>query len=76
MTTLRSKDVPPEEIEQLRSAIYNLVDDHDVERDSPLLDALIFMLDTLTEGKDVTILAEPLPTAMENPIEHKLKGPQ
>ena len=76
MTTLRSKDVPPEEIEQLRSSLWNLVDDHDVERDSPLLDALIFMLDTLADGKDVTIVAEPLPPAMENPIEHELKGPQ
>lgn len=61
MTTVCAKDVPPEEIKQLSSATWNLVDDHDIERDSPLLAALILILDTLAEGKDITIIAQPLP---------------
>lgn len=61
MTTVKAADVTPEEIQTVREHIWMIVDDHLVDRDSPLVAALLFILDTLEAGKDITIIAQPAP---------------
>lgn len=61
MTTVRAQDVPPEEITVLREHIWMAVDDHVIDRDSPLVEAIHFILDTLEAGVDITIMTAPSP---------------
>lgn len=61
MTTVRASDISPAEIYEARNAIWDLVDDNKIERDSILLDAIEFILDTLEDGVDITITSRPAP---------------
>lgn len=60
-TTVHAKDISPAEIYEARTAIWDLVDDNKIERDSILLDAIEFILTTLEAGVDITIMAAPSP---------------
>lgn len=62
MTTVRAQDVPPEEITVLREHIWMSVDDHLIDRDSLLVEAIHFILDTLEAGVDITITSRQAPT--------------
>lgn len=61
ITTAHAAETTPEEIKLARDAISDLVDDNKIERDSPLVEAIDFILDTLEAGKDVTIFARLAP---------------
>lgn len=60
-TTVKAEEVSPEEIQTVREHLWMVVDDHLIARDSPLIAALHFLLDTLEAGKDITITTEPAP---------------
>lgn len=55
MVTVHAEEVSPEEITKVRSAIYNLVDDHLITKGGPLVETIRYILDTLEAGKGVTI---------------------
>ena len=60
-TTVRAENVPYDEIHDVRTKLYQIVDDHVIDGDGPLITAIFFILDTLEAGKDVTITTEPAP---------------
>lgn len=57
VTTVKAEDVSAEEINEVRDSIAFLVVEDDIDKDSPLTNALYFLLDSLEAGQDVTLMA-------------------
>lgn len=61
MITVHAAETTPEEIKLVRDAISDLVDDNKIDRDSPLVETIDFILDTLEAGKGITIFSRLAP---------------
>lgn len=61
ITTVHASEVPHDEIHTLRTEIYARIEDGKIPADSPMVDTIFFILDTLEAGKGVTIFSRLAP---------------